>query len=701
MKITRRLLYRKSFHRSCRRPLPSTSGIALLIVLFVLLMLLMLSIALALRIAITRNATLSYIRQIHLEMGYESCNEAFLLKIEKDGVEAPWEGTVYQYGNNEEGVSPTRYRFQSVPPGQTTIPIGMSYNNLYSSAPITIYRQSPENKDEYIALRLSAYSAYVVHNVSYQGHTLRYPTIYSANGSSNNENYPLYASGTIRLNGDVNLSSIYSPAIPRSLKSFVWSDSSQAESIKWTMTDPLKAGHFHAKTTFKVKESVGPKIQSLIDSNPDIKLYLTASERKNPPIRVKKLSEEIDKQRSAPLPNIGGFGSKTTLSGEPKYYYPSDLIIEGDLNLDDTKLYVAGDLTIKGSITGTGSILVKGNTQFEGASAIDALQNGEDQVALLSKGYVTVKGFDGSDFLEKVLDLNPNAPKTYDVALGLDENLEPIRKKVNLHDAYKGAQEAQQELIKQLQNAYRAKAEERKEILKEGGVIDQQRRKLGGLGSREAQGGYLGVLSNAIQDHQPQEGYTPEATYHKKTYKVVKETIDTTRDFSIGNHRHAESDRVIELANQALEQGAISNTSHFDACMEALNNPTFEQDKKLSDRLLSILIKSAGSLDLYSPGRTHFQGLVYSESGIYADHEISITGGLYVDAPEEKEGFSIVTDNPNTMETPLSSGEVRLQDGCHIKGVQSILQSVAVQYDPQLEQRIYLGPSAVKYSRIP
>lgn len=97
-------------------------------------------------------------------------------------------------------------------------------------------------------------------------------------------------------------------------------------------------------------------------------------------------------------------GSVTTLSpsGSNRDYFQSGGInYNGDLILDGTNLYVDGDLTINGGIRGKGTVFVKGQTTFKGDSH---LQTHNDQgIAILSKGSVTLDGFDGTTYLRNFL----------------------------------------------------------------------------------------------------------------------------------------------------------------------------------------------------------------------------------------------------------------------------------------------------------
>lgn len=88
-------------------------------------------------------------------------------------------------------------------------------------------------------------------------------------------------------------------------------------------------------------------------------------------------------------------GPAHPLNGE--YYNSSDITVLGDLVLDDASLFINGDFTVLGSISGKGAIYVAGATKFAGDSKIVA---NEDGVALYSDGSVHLQGFSGTEWLD-------------------------------------------------------------------------------------------------------------------------------------------------------------------------------------------------------------------------------------------------------------------------------------------------------------
>ncbi|MCE7872881.1 hypothetical protein DYH09_21210 [bacterium CPR1] len=104
---------------------------------------------------------------------------------------------------------------------------------------------------------------------------------------------------------------------------------------------------------------------------------------------------EISAKSSSPAPTFNATGVSSLGTGD--YYHSGDVTLNGDLDLDGANLYVTGNLTVNGSISGKGSIYVQGETSFQGDASIEG--NADSNIALFSKGSVSLKGFNGSQYL--------------------------------------------------------------------------------------------------------------------------------------------------------------------------------------------------------------------------------------------------------------------------------------------------------------
>lgn len=163
----------------------------------------------------------------------------------------------------------------------------------------------------------------------------------------------------------------------------------------------------------------------------------------NPPIDLTKLRSNKP-AKWIPRPNIqamvdDGIGSLSTpipttpgelrMSGQN--YYDDDVTVQGDLVLEDgTVLLVDGNLTVNGSISGRGQVVVNGNTSFFGEARVAFYQ--DDYVSLLSKGHVVLRGFKGQEYMKALALSNPTLTRdTAYYAAYLDDPPAPINDLVN------------------------------------------------------------------------------------------------------------------------------------------------------------------------------------------------------------------------------------------------------------------------------
>jgi hypothetical protein len=144
------------------------------------------------------------------------------------------------------------------------------------------------------------------------------------------------------------------------------------------------------------------------------------------PVPNPDIVQAVKGNASAPPPPVNNFGT-TTLSNQD-YYRGSDLDLQGDLVLEGGILYVDGDLKVNGSITGKGSVYVTGKTTFKGDAVIEAKETG---IALYSDGAIELTGFNGREFMEKLLSdpndrqVYQNAISTFDAQMHIGSNTTP------------------------------------------------------------------------------------------------------------------------------------------------------------------------------------------------------------------------------------------------------------------------------------
>lgn len=300
-------------------------------------------------------------------------------------------------------------------------------------------------------------------------------------------------------------------------------------------------------------------------------------------------------------------GGTTVLTDAPVYYHPSSLNLQGDLVLDGVALYVRGDLTVNGSITGDGSLFVGGKTKFLGDSRITA--GSPAKVALYSEGSVEIAGFDGTSFIESAVSGSPQASADWD------------RLKRHLSDY--------QTVINQ-----------------PGMNLDPgpETTRLGGLG-RKIGAGASGAapgedMAGAVRD------YIIATQGRSSARRKVVQKLN-----SIHNAFYSE-------ANGSPEAAAALTSAQNGRMVKGSIGAIVDGGRT---DLLGMVRSVSNSIDFNSPGSAYFQGLVYTHGFVHASDEITIVGALVarvdsdaIQAPEKI--------GSNT----LYPGDVYLLDGTQV-----------------------------------
>lgn len=105
----------------------------------------------------------------------------------------------------------------------------------------------------------------------------------------------------------------------------------------------------------------------------------------------------VSDQVGSPGPTIPAVPGPVSLSGGNNYY-AGDVVIQGDLELkSNAKMFVAGNLTVNGSVRGTGTLVVKGQTSLYGDAEVSP--SSSEYISVLSKGHVVLQGFQGQSYM--------------------------------------------------------------------------------------------------------------------------------------------------------------------------------------------------------------------------------------------------------------------------------------------------------------
>lgn len=322
------------------------------------------------------------------------------------------------------------------------------------------------------------------------------------------------------------------------------------------------------------------------------------------PVAIPRINipAQIAAKSSNPAPTLVPFGVTTVPSGD--YYIDGDLTLDGDLQLDGGSLYVSGKLTVNGSVSGTGSLFVGADTAIHG----NADMNGQNNLALFSKGNVELRGFDGTQYLESVASSNA-ALTTW-----LDDT-----------------QWALQEMETGTQGGWSAS---------NGNYLDNVTTVLGGYQS--------GMT--------PPAGRTLGAPWLLRDHLTNNVAAGPTRDFLVA--RLDKIGRIYAANVDTLgrpDSVAIANynaSGDTDGLFDAVNDLN-------ETALMDAVYNTTRALDYDHLGNAFFQGLVYTNGSFYAGDEISVRGAVVVNDDGSQ---ATKTIDGKTVEP----GDLVLAEGCNI-----------------------------------
>ncbi|MCA9791978.1 MAG: hypothetical protein KC910_09300 [Candidatus Eremiobacteraeota bacterium] len=322
------------------------------------------------------------------------------------------------------------------------------------------------------------------------------------------------------------------------------------------------------------------------------------------PVAIPRINipAQIAAKSSNPAPTIVPFGVTTVSSGD--YYVAGDLTLDGDLQLDDGNLYVAGKLTVNGSVSGTGSVFVGSDTSIHG----NADMNGQNNLALFSKGNVELRGFDGTQYLQTLASGNTT------LTTWLDDT------KWALQTMESGTQ--------------------------------------GGWAA--SNGNYLDNVTTVLGGYQsgmsPPGGRTLGAPWQLRDHLTNNVAAGPTRDFLIA--RLDKIGRIYAANVDTLgrpDSVAIANynaTGDTDGLFDAVNDLN-------QTALMDAVYNTTRAIDYNHLGNAFFQGLVYTNGSFYAGGEISVRGAVVVNDDGSQASTTI---DGNTVDP----GDLVLAEGCDI-----------------------------------
>jgi hypothetical protein len=88
-------------------------------------------------------------------------------------------------------------------------------------------------------------------------------------------------------------------------------------------------------------------------------------------------------------------------------YHKGNLVVNGDITLNDASLYIDGNLTVNGGIKGNGSVYTSGNISILGGNST-IVTNQLDSCSIFSDGDVNLAGLDARGYLEALAQQYPD-----------------------------------------------------------------------------------------------------------------------------------------------------------------------------------------------------------------------------------------------------------------------------------------------------
>jgi len=493
-------------------------------------------------------------------------------------------------------------------------------------------------------------SALLVVEANVSGHRYVLESLVEGQGSVGYVTDAILASGKVRAKGDLKVDGIAalddSASVDGSIQS---NDGGTEDVVVWEGGgEALITGHVG------IKGSTGDAINMVgatILGGPELNSLSN--------IPKYDITSEVEANLGHPVPTIVEYGT-TTLSGG-KYTLPGGAI-NGDIVLaDGATLYVDGDISINGSISGSGNVYVKGKTSFYGDSEIST--NPDKSVSLYSKGDVTLSGFDGTKFLEDnpetaaLLDDAEFSLKHLQVGLsvtggeftGIKPYLDKTTTALGVHTHYGPSYITFDPIVK-----------DGAQLLK-GRDVDVRTMKR--LNSK--------ILALP-------EGRTRD--FLQERVDTLSQLFSSAADVYTGDPPEGEENLAVKAF---LEDG---KTAGF---LDAVINGNATSSTAFIDHWPAAL-NLINQIDYDKVGTSYFQGAIYTNGHFVADNEVNILGALILDG-NGADKKSVTLGDGSSVE--LSSGDVYLANSTRITYVEEMFKSGDLDLTgPQLlARRLWIG----------
>ncbi len=394
------------------------------------------------------------------------------------------------------------------------------------------------------------------------GHERQLEVILEQGGGLANLEAPLVTTGKIKLFGNVSVDGVTSLTDSTPVAGDIHSNQGGGSPglITWTPSGGA------ATITGKVS-TVGTNSSAidLATCVPAGGTQVGAASQAIPPVDI---VGQISAKSGATQPSVPASGPMTLASGD--YYLPAGATLNGDLQLADANLYVAGDLHVNGSIGGKGSVYVQGETHFKGDSSVTAAN--PDQTALFSNGSVFLTGFDGTQYLNALAASNPAIQTTLD---GIKTSMADLSAKMSSPTPGDFGS---------------------------GNLLEQMRGELGAGATPRAghQANQLATMVGLLNAEPP----SPSRDFLLQRFNYLNDVV--FYNFGSGELAALDSDQVVAGVYDEIFDGDIITATPY----------------------LPKLVAFVDNIDYNRIGSSQFQGLVYTHGFVYSDNEVTVRGAL-------------------------------------------------------------------------
>ncbi len=503
-----------------------------------------------------------------------------------------------------------------------------SVNNLLSDAP----RATPLGD-------IPPHSALLVATGRVRGSQRRVEALVRGGGAT--VDAPLVAAGRVDFKGGLKVDGIESLETNTPIQVEVHSNKTGAGTM---MTWQKLVATDRAVVTGKVTSSGSDPTAIVFNPNvaPDCQVAGFATDAPQKPAPSFDVESAVAAKSGSPGPAVPAVGTLVLPTGD--YYYAGNTSIDGDLVLqDDARVYVHGDLRVNGTITGKGAVLVTGATDLRGDATVSTRDS--DYVALMSRGAVSLRGFDGTAYLASLAAADPPNPatppgqETSELWDGLQTGVRELNTIIATYppDQYVGDGVPQQV---RFDNAR--------------GTI--------GLAAGYVMPGYADDNAGKLRDRMPAG---PTGAFLRDKLDALHKTYRAVWADANGNAVTGWSPADCQAVIDKWLAGTLTDADGgvWDAVTTLAYDPSNSSNLSVLNQQLQVTLRT----DYDRMGESYFKGLVYSNGAIYAGHEVTIVGALYTD--DDHSQGPVVLDG-----VPLQPGDVHLGSGTRVTYVRSMFE---------------------------